>query len=433
MGRVVVYGGSLQHPSSGSALLIISLIKTSNHSHSVVAEYALDAMTINPVAHGSERERHWKLRSRTKHRLWLGIHRLRTLKLYDEAETVHLSIVVSKINITESICKYSCLQYCMMPELTLEEMLRKHKQEQKDLQARVTQKKKSATKKTRKGVNDECVELERQLKVKHDSEIGMLTPAKKALTNDADGAVGEGLNQLSLSDTSNGTAHMSPSEPMGQDNGTASLQVGSSTSEPAKKPNRHKARLARRAAEQEAAAEQAAKEAQELPDLRAQESEAMQQDFSKRGLKEHAIRSDGHCLYAAIADQLKTNGCDLVPIVTLTGLNLDGLNSNKAYQATRSVAAAYMEANIDDFLPFLEEPLETYAQTIRETGEWGGHLELLALARAYCVNIKILQWNRGVETIECGSETENRPLWLAYYRHSHGLGEHYNSLRQPDP
>ena len=89
-----------------------------------------------------------------------------------------------------------------------------------------------------------------------------------------------------------------------------------------------------------------------------------------------------------------------------------------------------MAANPDNFVPFLENSLDEYVQTIRNTGEWGGHLELLALARAYERNINVLQGTGKVETIECGSGNDNEPLWLAYYRHSYGLGEHYNSLRQ---
>ena len=45
-----------------------------------------------------------------------------------------------------------------------EQMQTRHRRELKDLQGRITGKKKNATKKTRKGVNDECAEMERQLR-----------------------------------------------------------------------------------------------------------------------------------------------------------------------------------------------------------------------------------------------------------------------------
>src|SRR4051794_11393633 len=57
----------------------------------------------------------------------------------------------------------------------MEEIQARHRQEQRQLQSRITQKKKNATKKTRKGINAECEELERQLKQKQDDEIAQLT------------------------------------------------------------------------------------------------------------------------------------------------------------------------------------------------------------------------------------------------------------------
>ena len=56
----------------------------------------------------------------------------------------------------------------------LEEAQARHRKENKDLQGRITQKKKQATKKTRKGVNDECAELERQLKEAQAAELAAL-------------------------------------------------------------------------------------------------------------------------------------------------------------------------------------------------------------------------------------------------------------------
>jgi len=305
----------------------------------------------------------------------------------------------------------------------MEETQKKHRQEQKDLQAHITQKKKSATKKTRKCVNDECIELERQLKDKQNDEI--LNMAHEADRNRND------EHEMGV----NGEVKSTVQQPANSVEGSmANLSISDRTDESigahTKKPNRQKARIARRAAEQEAAAGQAAKEAENIPDLRARESEAMRQEYQKRGLREQPIRSDGHCLYAAVADQLIESDFDLMPGTSINGLDMGGMKPKMAYKATRIVAASYIAANPNDFVPFLEEPLDTYVQTIRETGEWGGHLELLALARAYVVDINVLQADGKVERIECGSRDETKPLWLAYYRHSYGLGEHYNSLRQ---
>ena len=304
----------------------------------------------------------------------------------------------------------------------MEDLQRKHRQEQKDLLSRITQKKKSATKKTRKGVSDECAELERQLKERHDAEIVALDshdPPDKGETEPSDGG-----NKLSVTlerPTDNGDSM-----------NALSVSPTLATNGHTKKPNRQKARLARRAAEKEAAAEEAEKEAADLPDLREKERRAMQEAYMSRGLKEHEIRSDGHCLYAAVADQLKDSKIGLKPKiqVDITDEEAQLTHANTGYKVTRQVAAAYISQNAEDFLPFLEEPLDQYVTTIRVTGEWGGHLEILALAKAYQVNINILQGNGKVEKIECGTDNETKTLWLAYYHHSFGLGEHYNSLRK---
>ena len=59
-------------------------------------------------------------------------------------------------------------------------------------------------------------------------------------------------------------------------------------------------------------------------------------------------------------------------------------------------------------------------------------MELSALARAYGVEIRVVKTG-GMEVVkpegEGGKEGE-KTVWLAYYRHGYGLGEHYNSLRR---
>lgn len=302
----------------------------------------------------------------------------------------------------------------------MEELQRKHRQEQKDLQSRITQKKKSVTKKTRKGVNDECAELERQLREEQSKELIALG------VNGENGIVDENVSESS---PPNGKSLEDPSLDVNHnlDLLTLSDPTVVSNGQP-KKPNRQKARLARRAAEQEAAAEQAQKEAINLPNLRDQELESMRNAYQSKGLQEHEIRSDGHCLYAAVADQLQQLRVNLEQ-----GPDVDVTNSKvQAYTVTRHVAAKYIFDHRDDFVPFLESPLDEYVKTVRDTGEWGGHLEILVLAKAYGVNINVLQGDGRVEKIECGLDDGPSTIWLAYYRHSFGLGEHYNSLRKQD-
>jgi len=68
----------------------------------------------------------------------------------------------------------------------LEEMQNRHRKEQKDLQSRVTQKKKGATKKTRKGINAECEELERHLKETQEQERAALAGYSVPEDNEVD-------------------------------------------------------------------------------------------------------------------------------------------------------------------------------------------------------------------------------------------------------
>lgn len=301
----------------------------------------------------------------------------------------------------------------------MDELQKKHRQEQEDLKSRIIQKKKTATKKTRKGIIDQCADLERQLKEQQDLELSKLNIVF--------------ISESITSDPTLEQSHKTSPEKLTDDveNSVSAMSISSSTApaEQIKKPNRQKARLARRAAEQEAAIIQATLEAEHIPDLRDQEREAMRKEFTVRNLFEKEIRSDGHCLYAAIADQLDDSGIGLDPHIELPDFSFDDQALTPGYKITRQVAASFMSHNADDFLPFLEQPLEDYTQSIRSTGEWGGHLELVALAKAYDADINVLQSNGKVERIKSGPNVSDRQLWISYYHHSFGLGEHYNSLR----
>jgi len=295
----------------------------------------------------------------------------------------------------------------------MEEVLKRHRQEQRDLQGKITQKKKAATKKTRKRVNDECEELERQLKGRQTAELSELTGGSQQDHDNEDPPTStiddaERDNNKPLEDAVNCLSV--PEEP----------EYAENHDQP-KKPNRQKARLARRAAEQEAAIAQAASEAAALPDHREQELAIMKTESKARGLKEKDIRPDGHCLYSAVADQLTAQGLS----IATASVPLE----KPDYKVVRRVAANFIAKNPDDFSAFLEEPLEDYIVKVRDTAEWGGQLELSALARAYGVDINVLQGDGRVEKVGAGVGASAKPIWLAYYRHSYGLGEHYNSLR----
>lgn len=302
---------------------------------------------------------------------------------------------------------------------TLEALTTRHRKEQRDLVSRVTQKKKQATKKTRKGVNDECERLEQELKERQAAEVAVLNgeggapvehdtdPPSEDDTPAADTIISAQVDKLSI-------------------NGTATPTASESGSSGPKKKNRQKERLARRKAEQDAAIAQAEQEAANAPNPRELERQRFEPVLADKKLQLHEIRADGHCLYAAVADQLSTRNLDLTPTISPKTTT-----EGPAYKKVRYAAAGWIEGHKEDFEPFMEDPLPEHVRKIRETGEWGGHLELLALAKSYGVRICVLHSDGRVDKIEdedAGGDKEE--IWLGYYRHSHGLGEHYNSLRK---
>jgi OTU domain-containing protein 6 len=329
----------------------------------------------------------------------------------------------------------------------MEELLARHRKEQRDLQARITQKKKNATKKTRKGINEECERLQQELKEKHQREVA-------ELNGEPTDAAADDLGNLSLGDGEgiNGPSG-EKSDHVSADGDVKTSSDGTTSSSPStpdpaartKKQSRQKARLARREAERAAQAAIAAEEAANQTDHRGNEKEVMDAAFKRLGLKEIEINPDGHCLYSAVACQLDELGLGLRPdpkriiLSPSTTSRLETVTSPKhdGYRAVRAVTADFITEHGDDFVPFMEEPLDEYTKKIRLTGEWGGQLELQAIARAYGVEINVLQGDGRVENIEPedmqeldDGDTGRRKIWLAYYRHTYGLGEHYNALMQ---
>lgn len=303
------------------------------------------------------------------------------------------------------------------PHETLDALQTRHRKEQRDLVARTTQKKKAANKKTRKGVNEECERLERELKERQDAEVAALNgdgapEQAESESDDDDDAENaqDGVANLNITTTQTPPGPV-PSQPP---NATT------------KKPNRAKSRLARRAAEQASLIAAAEAEAANAPDPRALERTAMSIQLEKHQLALHEIRADGHCLYAAVADQLVTREVGLAPRISIPVAGQEG------YKTVRHAAASWIESHANDFAGFTEDPLPEHVRKVRETGEWGGHLELQALARAYGVKVCVLHSDGRVDRFE-GEEKEGKEVeevWLGYFKHSHGLGEHYNSLRK---
>ncbi|SPO27966.1 uncharacterized protein UTRI_05109 [Ustilago trichophora] len=213
---------------------------------------------------------------------------------------------------------------------------------------------------------------------------------------------------------------------------------------PKKKVSRQQQRKDRKAAEVAEIRRQAEEEVK-LGAGKADEAEVERQGISAMctalGVNMHEINPDGHCLYAAVADQL----------------NLRKKVSNPTdYKAARAATAQEMRTHPDEYKPFISDSDEhmagiinkeagtlnseqaqekyflDYCAAVENTGVWGGQPEILALSRAFRTQINVVQ--AGVPVLKVGEgEYDGEPLFISYHRKMYGLGEHYNSLRPAPP
>ncbi|GEQ69316.1 hypothetical protein JCM33374_g2987 [Metschnikowia sp. JCM 33374] len=310
----------------------------------------------------------------------------------------------------------------------MDELLARHRKEQKDLVGQITAMKKQASKKTRKSVNSKCADLQSSLDARHAKEIAELDGS--AATDPQEVSPEQLLAAMSLD------ASAKESDTTGDENGvkfSQSAQSGNSDAQEApvtpeaapqagKKRNRAKERLAKRQAQIEAIQAEAHEEASNSVDYRAIEAESMRQLLHAQGLSLHEIKPDGHCLFSSIQDQLLLRHEPLDESSTLSVSQL------------RKQAADHIRENPDSYIPYLfdQETMTLrdvghYTKELEETAMWGSDLEIAALAAVYDCPIKVLVAGSAPIVF---NEVGTRPqLIVAYFKHSYGLGEHYNSCR----
>ena len=287
-----------------------------------------------------------------------------------------------------------------------DEMLQRHKAEQKNLIATITGMKKQATKKTRKGVMSKCNELQESLDQKHRTELNEL---EGSIKDDVEEEIRPEdllaqIESTTIHDADNAEEKEMSAKP-------------TTTDAPQPKRNRQKERLAKRNAKIEQMRDEARKESENDIDYRKIEQESMQHIIERGNLTVYEIKPDGHCLFASIQDQLTHRHSKEVTI-----------------QQLRETAARYMEAHPDDFIPFLFDEttnslrdLTDYTKELTTTAMWGSDMEIMALANEFDCPITVLMAGGAPITIK--PDGVNPELKLAFYKHSFGLGEHYNSLR----
>lgn len=139
------------------------------------------------------------------------------------------------------------------------------------------------------------------------------------------------------------------------------------------------------------------------------------------GLWIKEVESDGACLFRAFADQL------------------DG-NKGADHASYRERCVDFLVANRSDFEPFLSEDFGEYCKKMRSAAEWGGQIEVQALARALGVNAVIWQpteagkpqslVSKSVEVVSEDADS-SRCVQLSFHPQHHS-GSHYNSVRCVD-
>ncbi|KJE89131.1 hypothetical protein CAOG_00665 [Capsaspora owczarzaki ATCC 30864] len=141
---------------------------------------------------------------------------------------------------------------------------------------------------------------------------------------------------------------------------------------------------------------------QQLQQLRDAE---MDEHLSTIGLRRRQILKDGNCLFRVVAEAVYLSQAEHLRI--------------------RQECVAHVVANAEQFEPFLEQPLDHYAFQMRKSKEWGGHVELVAMAQRFKIDFQILQSpTLPAEFIRCASDSE-APVCV---RLCFCNGNHYDAL-----
>lgn len=105
------------------------------------------------------------------------------------------------------------------------------------------------------------------------------------------------------------------------------------------------------------------------------------------------------------------------------------------FQAVRRLAADHIRSNAEVYAPFMgisasSEDFNTYCFKVEssELAEWGGELELRALAEALQREILVYSADAPVLTMTAVYVSNPIPLRLSFHQHYYSLGEHYNSV-----
>jgi len=139
----------------------------------------------------------------------------------------------------------------------------------------------------------------------------------------------------------------------------------------------------------------------------------------------HEIKADGNCLYRAIAHQVEYITKDPITYVQIRDICANTLQNHKL-----------------DYGPFLElsdgengvNDFDTYVENVRNSNEWGGHIELRVLAKALKRVIVVYSADSTPLYIDpednavAHDAVDDECLRLSFHKFFYALGEHYNSV-----
>eukprot|EP01134_Creolimax_fragrantissima_P000790 CFRG0790T1 len=303
----------------------------------------------------------------------------------------------------------------------------RHKQEKRELLSSTTQLKNSVPKKDKKKMketNQLIARMQQDLAVRQKLELELA--AEGVADNDLDNAVQQKLQEMSLksAEQSNGTMN---------DRGTTSANASTAASgqedcsAPEGDKSKSKSQRRRERKEEEAKLNQIVAERNAVnnpaPDLAKNERFAFIRRLTPLGITIHDIPADGDCLYAAIADQLKRQG-----------RTLDG--ELPTASSLRKLAADHIRDNREDFLPYCldddgemvsADQFDKYCNKVERSKQWGGQLELRAIAEGLHTSIVVYQAETDELPIAIADSVE-KALLVSYHKHAYTLGAHYNSL-----
>jgi OTU domain-containing protein 6 len=139
----------------------------------------------------------------------------------------------------------------------------------------------------------------------------------------------------------------------------------------------------------------------------------------------HEIQADGNCLYRAVAHQLEYLTKEKVTYLQMRQVCADSiLNQRQVYEP-------FLELSGEDG----EGSFDAYVEKVRHSSEWGGHVELRALAAA--LEKTIIVYSADSSPLHIGSEEyqvtsdahhDGTCIRLSFHKSFYALGEHYNSV-----